>query len=102
MGTTARVGLSELARRIGTTRARLLTMLQALEDSSPRLRGKVIVHVGPRSRVYVSARVAKRLVDEQNAMARTVRDIAHLEQDSRLLELRMDAVERAMHAKEAK
>ncbi len=48
------IGLVQAAQRAGVSRYRMLTLLRAWEQSNPRVRGQLIVHVGKRKRVYVN------------------------------------------------
>lgn len=85
------IGLVAAAKQAGVSRKRMLTMLQAWEQATPHLRGRVLIHVGKGRRVYVNVAILERL----NAHAQRVleRRVAQLEAWAKGVDVRLDEIE---------
>ena len=90
------IGLAELARRVGKSRKSLLTQLRALEESTPHLRGLVIVHVGKAKKIWVNAVVLEHIQDQTRRELDN--RVKRLEARMRQIEVRADELEATRHA----
>jgi hypothetical protein len=85
------IGLVQAAEQAGVSRRRMLTLLRAWEDATPHLRGRVLIHVGKRHRIFVNVSILEQL----NARARRTleRRVAQLEAWAKGMEAWRDEVE---------
>lgn len=85
------IGLVQAAQRAGVSRFRMLTLLRAWEESNPRLRGRLIVHVGARRRVWVNVALLEWL--DAKARRTLERRVAKLEAWSKGIDVWRDEVD---------
>lgn len=90
------IGLVTAAEQAGVSRARMLTMLRAWEQATPHLRGRVLIHVGKRRRIYVNVAILEQL----NARAKRTleRRVAQLEAWAKGTDVRLDEIEADRYA----
>ena len=66
------IGLAELARVRNMSRFRLLTQLRTVEDTTPHLRGNVIIHVGRSKKIWVNAAILDFLKEKDELLSEVV------------------------------
>lgn len=91
------IGLARMARDLGKDRRTLLRELEALEETTPHLRGLVIVRgVGQRKKIRVNVAVLDHIRDV--AVRKLSNEVAELKAHLRQAEARIEELEAAHHA----
>ena len=85
------IGLTELARERGISRHRLESQLRAFEESTPHLRGMILVNVGHKKKRWVNRAILEHLNTE--VVQELKREVNKLRAHVRQLEHRMEALE---------